>query len=152
MSRKVWLPLMTIGAIVLNAAEALSSSAPSPGSVLTRGISVELGRQDFRNYCAACHGVNGNGDGTIAEYLTINAPDLTKLTKFNAGIYPREKIEHVIDGRIDVKIHGSRDMPVWGDWFNSEAISADTDRETRELIVHERIESLINYIETLQEN
>ena len=117
---------------------------------MPRGISIDLGRQDFRTYCAGCHGVGGGG--TVAEFLTITAADLTRLSKLNSGIFPRDKVAHVIDGRIGVKIHDGRDMPVWGDWFNSEAISQDTDRGTRELIVRERIESLVNYVETLQVN
>ena len=56
----------------------------------------------------------------------------------------------MIDGRADVKVHGMRDMPVWGDWFNGEAISQDTDREAREIIVKDRIQSLVGYIESIQ--
>jgi len=56
----------------------------------------------------------------------------------------------VIDGRVDVKVHGMRDMPVWGDWFNREAASSDTSKEAREIIVNDRIASLINYIKSIQ--
>ena len=45
---------------------------------------------------------------------------------------------------------GLRDMPVWGDWFDAEAVGPDTDAATREEIVRMRIKSLANYIETLQ--
>lgn len=152
MRHKMMLLSVVIGVLVLAAVEAAANSSASQGSVIKRGISIDLGRQDFRTYCAACHGIGGNGDGTVAEFLTIAAPDLTRLAKLNAGIFPRDKVAHVIDGRIDVKVHGTRDMPVWGDWFNSEAMSPDIDRETRELIVRERIESLVNYVETLQQN
>ena len=73
------------------------------------------------------------------------------LSKLNTGQFPRERVTGVIDGRTDVKVHGMRDMPVWGDWFNVEAVSEDTDRETRELIVKDRIESLVSYIESVQQ-
>lgn len=116
------------------------------------GISAELGRTDFMNYCAACHGVSGKGDGSIAEFLTISAADLTRLSKLNSGSFPRERVREVIDGRADVKVHGDRDMPVWGDWFNAEAEQPGLDRATREVIVRERIESLLDYIATLQTN
>lgn len=128
-----------------------ANAATTSGAGQSEGISVDLGRRDFRTYCAACHGVSGRGDGTIAEFLTINAADLTRLSKLNAGIFPRERVRDVIDGRADVKVHGARDMPVWGDWFSEEATAPGTDGETREIIVRDRIESLINYIETLQE-
>lgn len=133
------------------ASNALANAATTAGATQSEGISVDLGRRDFRTYCAACHGVSGRGDGTIAEFLTINAADLTRLTKLNSGIFPRERVRGVIDGRADIKIHGARDMPVWGDWFNEEVVPTDTDRETREIIVRDRIGSLVNYIETLQE-
>jgi hypothetical protein len=50
-----------------------------------------------------------------------------------------------------VKVHGLRDMPVWGDWFNREAASADTGKAAREMIVNDRIASLITYIKSIQE-
>ncbi len=139
------------GSVILMSAEALASSTAGTGATSAPVIAVELGREDFRQYCAACHGVSGRGDGTIAEFMTIAAADLTKLTKLNSGIFPRERVVHVIDGRIDVKVHGGRDMPVWGDWFDAEAVSPDTDVAARETIVSERINALVSYIETLQE-
>ncbi len=114
------------------------------------GLSLELGQRDFRNYCAACHGVSGVGDGTIAEFLTLTVPDLTRLTKKNGGLFPRERVAGVIDGREEVRVHGARDMPVWGDWFDQEAVSPDTDKESREMIVRDRIDSLVGYIESIQ--
>jgi mono/diheme cytochrome c family protein len=142
--------LLVVGAM-FDAPDAKPNATTSDVTEKPQGISVELGRADFRTYCAACHGVGGKGDGTIAEFLTIEAADLTKLAKLNGGKLPRERIREVIDGRAEVKVHGSRDMPVWGDWFDAEAVSPKVGRETRELIVSDRIESLINYIETLQE-
>ena len=56
----------------------------------------------------------------------------------------------MIDGRAEVRVHGLRDMPVWGDWFNAEAVSPDMTPEAREEVVRMRIDSLVNYIETLQ--
>lgn len=147
---KTWL-IAALAATCLPAAALANSAATAPASP-PPGISVDLGKADFRTYCAACHGVSARGDGTVAEFLTIAAPDLTRLRKLNAGIFPREKVTEVIDGRADVKVHGPRDMPVWGDWFSVEAATADVDRETRELIVRDRITSLVNYIESIQEN
>lgn len=131
--------------------QAASSTAGQPAEGQT-GLSVELGEHDYRTYCAACHGVGGAGDGTVAEFLTIPAPDLTKLKKMNGGIFPRERILEVIDGRAAVKVHGPRDMPVWGDWFMTEARAGEVAPEAREIVVQDRIDALIAYIETLQEN
>ncbi len=111
----------------------------------------ELGRTDFVTYCAACHGVEGRGDGTIAEFLTITATDLTQLSKKNAGVFPRERATNVIDGRAEVKVHGSRDMPVWGDWFEFEEGSSVAGKGAEEKVVQARINALVDYIETIQE-
>ena len=112
---------------------------------------TELGAGDYRTYCAACHGVAGKGDGTVAEFLTVAAADLTQLRKKNNGIFPRERVMAVIDGRDEVKVHGPRDMPVWGDWFSTEAAGGKTSAETREATVAARVKSLTDYLETIQE-
>jgi len=114
-------------------------------------VPVELGRGDFMNYCAACHGVGGKGDGTVAEFLTINAADLTRMSSRNGGIFPRQRAIEVIDGRAQVSVHGERDMPVWGDWFKFEADTGGADAKT-EKIVRERITALVDYLETLQQH
>ena len=116
------------------------------------GLAHDLGRTDFATYCAACHGVGGKGDGTVAEFLTITAVDLTQLRKMNAGSFPRERIHDVIDGRAEVKIHGPRDMPVWGDWFKFEADTSVAGKGAKEEVVLERINGLVAYIESIQEN
>jgi mono/diheme cytochrome c family protein len=138
-----------ISAALATAAAAASNTSPAPAS--GPDLLKELGAGDYRTYCAACHGAGGKGDGTVAEFLTIAAADLTQLTKKNAGIFPRERITAVIDGRAEVKVHGPRDMPVWGDWFNREAIGPDMDKDAREAVVSARITGLVAYIESLQE-
>ena len=149
MKRNILLLAVVLGgAMIAGAAGAIAGATGAP--LVSEGISLELGRRDYVNYCAACHGVDAKGDGTLGEFLTLSVPDLTKLTKLNAGTFPEERVAQVIDGRVDVKVHGMRDMPVWGDWFNREAASSDTSKEARELIVNDRIASLINYIKSIQ--
>jgi mono/diheme cytochrome c family protein len=151
MKRKYLLLGLVISATMLVAVRAVAATTADTAAKGTSPITVELGKEDFRDYCASCHGVSGRGDGTVAEFLTISAADLTQLSKLNSGKFPRERVTEVIDGRADVKVHGGRDMPVWGDWFDAEAVDADTDAAAREVIVRERINALADYIETLQE-
>ena len=151
MKRKYLVMGLVAGGILVAGAQAVAAAGTAGTGLVSEGISLELGRRDFRNYCSACHGLEGKGDGTLGEFLTLAVPDLTKLAKLNAGQFPTERIMEVIDGRADVKVHGMRDMPVWGDWFDSEAVSQDTDRETREIIVRDRIQSLTSYIKSIQE-
>ena len=150
MKRKYLMACVVLGGLMIAGAEAVAASGTTGTPLVSEGISLELGQRDYRTYCSACHGPGGKGDGTLAEYLTLAVPDLTKLTQLNAGQFPAERVADVVDGRADVKVHGMRDMPVWGDWFNAEAISPDTDAETRELIVNDRIASLVGYIKSIQ--
>ena len=137
---------LAVSGLMMIGAEGTMAGAP----LVSEGISLELGHRDYMNYCAACHGAEAKGDGTLGEFLTLAVPDLTKLSKLNAGKFPEERVMEVIDGRVDVKVHGMRDMPVWGDWFNREAASSNTDKVARELIVNDRIASLINYLKSIQ--
>ena len=150
MKRKYLVMGFLVGGLLVAGAQAVAASGATGSSLVSEGISLSLGQRDFRNYCAACHGPEGKGDGTLGEFLTLSIPDLTKLTKLNAGQFPAERVTEVIDGRAEVKVHGLRDMPVWGDWFDAEAVSQDTDRETREIIVKDRIQSLVGYIKSIQ--
>jgi mono/diheme cytochrome c family protein len=139
------------GSLLMAGAQAAAADSAAGSGLVSGGISLELGQRDFRNYCAACHGIDGKGGGTLGEFLTLAMPDLTRLAKLSSGRFPQERVTEVIDGRADVKVHGPRDMPVWGDWFDAEAVSEDTDRETREIIVKDRIQSLVGYIASIQE-
>ena len=114
-------------------------------------VPADLGRGDFMNYCAACHGVEAKGDGTVAEFLTITAADLTQMSLRNGGIFPRQRAIEVIDGRAQVSVHGERDMPVWGDWFKFEADSDGAGAKT-EKVVRERITALVDYLESIQQH
>ena len=147
--RNLAVALVVSGLLAAGAQQALADGiAGAP--LVSEGISLQLGQRDYMNYCAACHGADAKGDGTLGEFLTLKVPDLTTLSKYNGGKFPEERVVDVIDGRADVKVHGMRDMPVWGDWFNREAASSDTSSAARELIVSDRIASLITFLKSIQ--
>ena len=154
MKRRLMMLGLAVGAalFVALATDAIAAATVTTAPAVAEGISVELGQRDFRNYCAACHGIEGIGDGTMAEFLTLKVPDLTKLTKRNYGQFPLDRVLRVIDGRADVRIHGARDMPVWGDWFNREAMDPKVSLKAREEIVSDRIESLVAFLKSIQSN
>ena len=109
------------------------------------------GESDYRTYCASCHGREAKGDGPVAEFLALVPADLTQLTKRNGGMFPGARVAEIIDGRALVKTHGSRDMPVWGDWFKLEAGSPEIKDSTRESMVQSRIRGLASYLQSIQE-
>lgn len=151
MRRHLKLLIAASAALFLLSAGSLAMTGADNGNSPGNGLLTDLGAADYRTYCAACHGVGARGDGTVAEFLTIAAADLTQLKRKNNGIFPRERVSAVIDGRDEVKVHGPRDMPVWGDWFSTEAADAGTTADEREATVAARIKSLVDFLETIQE-
>ncbi len=127
-----------------------TDDAPGEDAGVDVPLRLALGGNDYETYCASCHGVGGRGDGPVAEFLAITPADLTQLSRKNGGKFPTERVAQVIDGRQDVKIHGTRDMPVWGDWFDVEAESPGLRASEREIVVQERIKALLVYLNTIQ--
>ncbi|MEQ8388037.1 MAG: c-type cytochrome [Alphaproteobacteria bacterium] len=104
-----------------------------------------VGESEYRAYCGGCHGADGRGEGPVANYLSVKPKDLTALSIGNDGNFPFMRIYRTIDGRDEIGVHGTREMPVWGDRFKEEA--AGPHRETQ---VRGRILSLILYLENIQ--
>ena len=141
---------LLVGTAVLGAARV---AAP----VLGYAQAVDIGKREYVNSCAVCHGDSGRGDGSIVAYLKIAPGDLTKIQKSNNGVFPFGRVYEVIDGRKTIAAHGSRDMPVWGDRFKEKSaelaelalrfgISIDA-----EAFARDRILALIRYLSSLQE-
>lgn len=107
---------------------------------------LTVGKYDYDEYCAHCHGKTGQGDGEVARALQFAAADLSQLQKKNNGTYPFWRVFRIIDGRDSLDAHG-REMPIWGRVFQS--------REGQHPIVEAdvvgRILSLNFYLQTLQE-
>lgn len=115
--------------------------------------SIALGRADFRDNCASCHGMTGKGDGPMRSSLVKPPADLTMIAQRNGGEFPREQIGEVIDGRVlgDAGPHGSREMPVWGQVFKRRAMTQPGDSaRTAEWSAQDRIISLLKYLEDIQ--
>ena len=82
---------------------------------------VAGGELEFQNYCAVCHGVDGKGRGIMSKFLTVQPADLTQITRKNSGTFSFWQVYRIIDGREDVRGHGTRDMPIWGDRFRAQS-------------------------------
>jgi mono/diheme cytochrome c family protein len=106
------------------------------------------GELEYQNHCAICHGVDGRGRGIMSKFLTIAPPDLTQLRKKNAGLFPFWQTYRVIDGREEVKGHGTREMPIWGARFRSDAGGDNVASRSQ---VSGRILGLVFYLQHLQQ-
>ncbi len=113
----------------------------------------DIGQQEYDANCAVCHGATGEGDGAFAALLKTPVPSLRVLSKNNGGVFPFKRVYQAIDGR-ELAAHGSREMPIWGDAYDAEAI-AKHGQYYGELyadgLIRARILALIAYINTLQD-
>jgi mono/diheme cytochrome c family protein len=108
-------------------------------------VMKEHGSALYGSYCASCHGTSARGDGPLADSMKRRPPDLTEITKRNNGVFPKEMVFRVIDGREPVRGHGGPDMPVWGDAFKR---SIDVGGEEA---IKNRIQAIVDYLERIQQ-
>lgn len=117
----------------------VTASAASVGEGALRGA-----RHDYNKYCASCHGAEGRGDGPVAQAMKAMPADITLLAMNNNGEFPADKVRSIIDGRADVKAHGPRAMPVWGEEFY---VSAEGVGQRQ---AKDRIDALTEYLRRMQ--
>lgn len=127
---------------------ALAQVVPEIGAQENDGFAVAKGRTTFRTYCASCHGEHADGRGPVAQYLTLVPADLTAIVD-RYGEFPTERIREIVDGRQEVRTHGSREMPVWGDIFRTPLVpsAAPEDPEQRSARI---IDELVHYLRSIQ--
>jgi mono/diheme cytochrome c family protein len=93
----------TAAALALYYADLLKAAVAS-NPVPRSSQSIERGRQLFSQYCAACHGVGGRGDGPAAKSLSTPPEDLTAIAP--PPYFP--------DGVVAYRIaNGGDGMPAW---------------------------------------
>lgn len=110
---------------------------------------AEYGKAEFMDSCAVCHGVDGKGDGPMADELRKRPADLTRLSERNGGEFPYWRVFAVIDGRYIVPGHGDREMPIWGRQF-LEKDAKVYGPNGGEIVTTERIHELAGYVQSLQ--
>jgi mono/diheme cytochrome c family protein len=107
---------------------------------------VPSGKDMFKQYCAACHGIDAKGHGPARAALKVPAADLTQLTKRHGqdGQFPYEYVSNVLRFGPGVAAHGSSDMPTWGGIFQYMD-------NYNQAVVRKRIKNLCDFLATLQE-
>ncbi len=107
------------------------------------------GRYLYEKFCKICHGPRAMGNGSEAPSLQPKPADLTTLQERNKGTFPFWKAYRIIDGRIDVPGHGTREMPVFGGWFRipDDEVSIETEWADQ---VRGRIWQLLSYLKSIQ--
>ena len=69
-------------------------------------------------------------------------------------MFPSAPLFEIIDGRLEIALHGPREMPVWGDRYKRELISEmpkdAVSNDMANVLARRRILELIEYISTVQ--
>jgi mono/diheme cytochrome c family protein len=128
-------------AIRLRNVVAFVESIQRPASA-TGAIPIDAnGAALYRDYCTSCHGAKGLGSGPFTFALRTVPPNLTTLAQRNGGSFPRDRVSRVIEGA-DVRAHGGREMPVWGNVFRR--------LRPRDPSAAARITALVDFLESIQ--
>ena len=83
----------------------------------------------------------------MAPELITPPSDLSRIAVRNGGVFPESSVVKLIDGRFELPVHGSREMPVWGTRLAEEIPYFATGDE----VARGRIASLVEYLKSLQE-
>ena len=102
---------------------------------------AETGKDIYQRHCAVCHGLQGYGNGPLADAMKIAPSDLTGIAAKHGGEFPAAKVSDVIRNGGGVLGHGSPAMPAWGLYFSE---------KRQPEVVRQRVNALVDYIASLQ--
>ena len=133
------LGVLVAGGVLMFATNLLAGDQPSK-------FEADVGREYFVRYCSSCHGLDGQGNGPVANSLRTQPSDLTRIADRRGGEFPDAEIAAFIDGRTVVPAHGTREMPVWGKRFSKE-LGGDSIAEE---MTRGRLDVLVAYLKSIQ--
>ncbi len=110
-------------------------------------------RQDFINLCADCHNADARGNGPLTKNLTKTPPDLTRIKQRAHGIFDETAVYDWILGLKMSGPHGSREMPIWGDWLMDETLEGSTSLEAARAAdqeIQRRVMDIVKYLKSIQ--
>ncbi len=84
---------------------------------------LPTGAEDFAEYCAACHGTSGAGNGALAGTLSKRPANLTTLARRAGGTFPTTRVMAKIWGYTGGK--SGTIMPGFGPLLDSETVPYD---------------------------
>jgi mono/diheme cytochrome c family protein len=135
---------MFFAALLIFAASAAAQSKAAATQDAIPPNFVPTGKAMFKQYCAACHGLDAKGHGPARAALKVPAADLTTLAKRHGGEFPTDLVTNVLRFGPGVAAHGSSDMPTWGGIFQYMD-------NYNQAAVQKRIKNLCDYLISLQE-
>ena len=137
------LSILVAAMLIFSGASVAQSKAASDQDQIPPNF-VPSGKAMFKQYCAACHGLDAKGHGPARAALKIPAADLTTLAKRHGGEFPTDLVTNVLRFGPGLAAHGSSDMPTWGGIFQYMD-------NYNQAAVQKRIKNLCDYLVSLQE-
>ena len=126
---------------------ACAASVAVSGIARADDMQLAVGKKQYMQYCATCHGPSGNGtDGAASRLFTKPPTNLTLLAKNNGGKFPMMEVIGIVRGDQPIAAHGSREMPVWGQILGAdptdEGMYAKDEAGAQILIIGKYLESI----------
>lgn len=106
-------------------------------------IPADAGKEMYVSYCASCHGEDGKGTGLAAPALSRPVPNLSLLSAYNAGRYPRYRVFTALSKFGESHQAGTKwEMPDWHKAFVSLNPACPMLADLRARNINDYVESL----------
>lgn len=147
---RVKISLSLLAVLLVATAGPIAMASAEEEETASQTVKVFKGKVTYRIYCSNCHGESGRGDGNLSELLSVPPADLTAIARNNGGSFPTDEITKLVDGREEVKGHGRKEMPVWGDAFQK-SLQPSWTEESDDERARRKIDEVVAYVESIQE-
>ncbi len=87
------LHIIVLAALLVFCARAFGGAEAKPTTEL------RVGRSEYEQRCAGCHGIAGKGDGISKAVLVHSPADLTRFARTHGGEFPYDHFYGTVDGR-----------------------------------------------------
>lgn len=103
--------------------------------------------RDYADYCAACHGPTGRGNGPQAVGMQPAPTDLTQLAAADGGVFPKSRVMGQLVGYTMGRSESH--MPVFDVLREGPVVMYD-DGSGQRVATPARLVALADYLQTLQ--
>lgn len=103
--------------------------------------------RDYADYCAACHGPGGRGNGPAAVGMTPAPTDLTMLAAQNGGVFPKTRVMGQLVGYTMGRSESH--MPIYEVLREGPVVMFD-DGSGQRVATPARLVAMADYLQTLQ--
>nr|WP_111300973.1 c-type cytochrome [Paracoccus saliphilus] len=103
--------------------------------------------RDYADYCAACHGPAGRGNGPAAVGMQPAPADLTQLAAQNGGVFPKSRVMGQLVGYTMGRSESH--MPVFDALREGPVVMYD-DGSGQRVATPARLVAMADYLQTLQ--